>query len=76
MLFGINLGIIPQSGMEVFSIFFFASYIFWYYFGSKLGKLIHGYRPYQQGYYLIFRPVKKFMEDREQREKKAKENAE
>jgi hypothetical protein len=67
IIFGIDFGIVPQSGMDTFSLFFYASYIFWYYVGSKLGKVVHGYRSYQQGFYFIFRPVKRFIKDRKDR---------
>lgn len=63
--FGIDFHINHQPGMEVIACFLLISYLFWYYFGSKLGKVVHGYRTYQQGHYLIFRPVKKFIKDRE-----------
>ncbi|NVM35493.1 MAG: hypothetical protein HWN81_07845 [Candidatus Lokiarchaeota archaeon] len=65
IVFGIDFQINHQLGMEVIACFLLFSYLFWYYFGSKLGKVIHGYRTYQQGHYLIFRPVKKFIKDRE-----------
>ncbi len=65
IVFGIDLKITHQSGMEVIACFLLISYLCWYYFGSKLGKVFHGYRIYQQGNYLIFRPVKKFIKDRE-----------
>lgn len=69
LIFGINLNIIPQPGMELFAAFLFISYISWYYFGSKFGKFLHGYRSYQQGFYMIFRSVKKFIREREKRMK-------
>ncbi|MFX1529066.1 MAG: hypothetical protein ACFFB4_15945 [Promethearchaeota archaeon] len=69
LLFGIDLGIMPQSGLDLFAVFLFTSYIFWYYFGSKFGKFLHGYRPYQQGFYMVFRPVRKFIKEREKRMK-------
>ncbi|MFW9828520.1 MAG: hypothetical protein ACFFEY_13095 [Candidatus Thorarchaeota archaeon] len=64
IIFGIDLNITPQIGMEIIASFLFVSYLFWYYLGSKIGKVLHGYRIYQQGHYLIFRPVKKFIRDR------------
>jgi len=67
IVFGIDFKITQQPGMEIIASFLFISYLFWYYFGSKLGKVIHGYKPYQQGHYLIFRPVKKFIKDRKKR---------
>jgi len=67
LVFGIDLEIIHQMGMEIIAIFILISYLFWYYFGSKLGKVIHGYKTYQQGHYLIFRPVKKFIKDSERK---------
>ena len=67
IVFGIDLQITHQSGMEIIAIFILISYLFWYYFGSKVGKVIHGYKSYQQGHYLIFRPLKKFIKDRENR---------
>ncbi len=67
IVFSIDFKITQQPGMEIIASFLFISYLFWYYFGSKLGKVIHGYKPYQQGHYLIFRPVKKFIKDREKR---------
>lgn len=67
IVFGIDFKITQQPGMEIIASFLFISYLFWYYFGSKFGKVIHGYKPYQQGHYLIFRPVKKFIKDREKR---------
>jgi hypothetical protein len=67
IVFGIDFRITQQPGMEIIASFLFISYLFWYYFGSKLGKVIHGYKPYQQGHYLIFRPVKKFIKDRKKR---------
>ena len=70
LLFGINFGITLQPGMEIISIFLFMSYLSWYYIGSKIGKIVHGYRSYQGGYYLIFRPIKKYISDREKRLKK------
>ncbi len=72
IIFGIDQKINYQPGMEVIASFLFLSYLFWYYLGSKLGKVIHGYRTYQRGQYFIFRPVKKFIKDRE----KNKENSE
>ncbi|MFX1418672.1 MAG: hypothetical protein ACFE9N_07115 [Promethearchaeota archaeon] len=68
IVFGIDFQIIYQPGMELIASFILISYLFWYYFGSKLGKVIHGYKSYQQGHYLIFRPVKKFIKDREKSE--------
>jgi len=65
IVFGLDLQIIHQPGMKVIASFLMISYLFWYYLGSKVGKVIHGYRTYQQGHYLIFRPVKKFIKDRE-----------
>jgi hypothetical protein len=53
--------------MEIIDFFLLVSYLFWYYLGSKLGKVFHGYKTYQQGHYLIYRPVKKFIKDREKR---------
>lgn len=67
LIFGLDYGIIPQPGMDIISLFLFTSYLFWYYFGSKIGKVIHGYQPYQGGFYLLFRPVKKYIKDREKR---------
>jgi hypothetical protein len=67
IVFGIDLHIIHQVGMELITSFLLISYLFWYYFGSKFGKVIHGYKTYQQGHYLIFRPVKKFIKEREKR---------
>jgi hypothetical protein len=64
IIFGIDLKITPQLGMEIIASFLLISYLFWYYLGSKIGKVLHGYRTYQQGHYLIFRPVKKFIKDR------------
>jgi hypothetical protein len=69
LVFGLDLGIVPQLGMDVIAIFIFVSYLFWYYFGSKVGKVFNGYRTYQGGYYLLFRPVKKYITDREKRRK-------
>ena len=67
LLFGVDYGIISQPGMNIISVFLSTSYLFWYYFGSKIGKAFHGYRSFQGGYYLIFRPVKKYIKDREKR---------
>ena len=67
IVFGLDFKITQQPGMEIIASFLLISYLFWYYFGSKFGKVIHGYRIYQQGHYLIFRPVKKFIKDREKR---------
>ena len=67
IVFGLDLKVTHQPGMEIIAIFLLISYLFWYYFGSKLGKVFHGYRTYQQGHYLIYRPVKKFIKDREKR---------
>ncbi|MFX1464811.1 MAG: hypothetical protein ACFFBF_17470 [Promethearchaeota archaeon] len=67
LVFGLDLKITHQSGMIFIATFLLMSYLFWYYLGSKLGKLFHGYRTYQQGYYLLFRPVKKFLRDRKKR---------
>jgi len=67
--FGIDFQITHQPGMEVIASFLLISYSFWYYFGSKLGKVIHGSKIYQQGHYLIYRPVKKFIRDREKESK-------
>ncbi|UCD01097.1 MAG: hypothetical protein JSV23_09460 [Promethearchaeota archaeon] len=67
VVFGIDFKIPHQPGMEIIASFLFISYLFWYYSGSKLGKVIHGYKPYQQGHYLIYRPVKRFIKDREKR---------
>ncbi|KKM93011.1 hypothetical protein LCGC14_1212660 [marine sediment metagenome] len=64
IVFGLDFTITQQPGMEIIAGFLLISYFFWYYFGSKLGKVFHGYRPYQQGHYLIFRPMKKFIKDR------------
>ncbi len=66
LIFGVDFQINHQPGMEVIAGFLLISYLFWYYFGSKLGKVIHGYKTYQQGHYLIFRPVKKFIKEREE----------
>jgi len=63
LILGIDFKISQQFGMEIIAFFLLISYLFWYYFGSKLGKILHGYRTYQQGHYLIFRPVKKFIKD-------------
>ena len=67
LLFGLDYGIISQPGMDIISVFLFISYLFWYYFGSKVGKVFHGYQTYQGGYYLIIRPIKKYLKDREKR---------
>jgi len=67
IIFGIDFQITQQPGMDLIASFLLISYLFWYYFGSKLGKVAHGYRTYQQGHYLIFRPVKKFIKEREKR---------
>lgn len=64
IVFGLDFTITQQAGMEIIASFLLISYLFWYYFGSKLGKVFHGYRPYQRGHYLIFRPMKKFIKDR------------
>ena len=72
MVIGINFEITYQSGMDIIAIFLLISYIMWYYLGSKLGKLAHGYRPYQQGVYWLFRPTKKVIKEGE----KLKEQAE
>jgi len=74
LLFGIDYGIMPQSGMELISVFLFISYLPWYFMGSKIGKIFHGYRIYQGGYYMIFRSVKKYIKDREKRLKKFDKN--
>jgi hypothetical protein len=73
IIFGIDHKIIPQAGMELVATILLISYMFWYYFGSKLGKVINGYRTYQQGYYLIFRRVKRFIREREKRLKASSE---
>lgn len=67
LVFGLDFGITPQTGMDAIAIFLFISYFFWYYFGSKVGKVWNGYRTYQQGYYMLFRPIKKYINDREKR---------
>jgi len=64
IVLGLDFTITQQPGMEIIASFLLISYLFWYTFGSKLGKVFHGYRPYQQGLYLIFRPLKKFIKDR------------
>ncbi|MHA2283731.1 MAG: hypothetical protein ACXAC5_23050 [Promethearchaeota archaeon] len=64
IVFGLDYNITQQPGMELIAGFLLISYLFWYYFGSKLGKVFHGYKPYQQGRYLIFRPIKKFIKER------------
>ena len=69
IVFGVDLGIVPQPGINFIATFIFISYLFWYYFGSKIGKVFHGYRTYQGGFYLLFRPVKKYITDREKRKK-------
>lgn len=69
LVFGIDFQITHQPGMELIASVLLISYLFWYYFGSKLGKVVHGYKTYQQGHYLIFRPVKKFIRDREKQSK-------
>ena len=69
LIFGIDLKISHQPGMGIISAFLFASYLFWYYLGSKIGKIFHGYYPYQGGYYMIFRPVKKYIKDQKKRVK-------
>jgi hypothetical protein len=74
LVFGMDFKISFQPGMEIISAFLFASYLFWYYLGSKIGKVAHGYYPYQGGYYMIFRPVKKYIKDREKRLKKFDKN--
>jgi len=74
LFFGVDYGIISQPGMTIISVFLSTSYLFWYYFGSKIGKVFHGYRSYQGGYYLIFRPVKKYIKDREKRLRKLEED--
>ncbi|GAH22415.1 unnamed protein product [marine sediment metagenome] len=65
LVFGIDFQITHQPGMELIASVLLISYLFWYYFGSKLGKVVHGYKTYQQGHYLIFRPVKKFIRERD-----------
>ncbi|MFX1454666.1 MAG: hypothetical protein ACFFDB_04765 [Promethearchaeota archaeon] len=65
IVFGLDYKIVQQPGMEIIASFLLISYLFWYYFGSKLGKVFNGYRSYQQGHYLIFKPVKKFIKERE-----------
>lgn len=72
LVFGVDFQINHQPGMEVIAGFLLISYLFWYYFGSKLGKVFHGYRTYQQGQYLIYRPVKKFIKEREENLKQLK----
>jgi len=67
LVFGVDLKIMPQGGMEIIASFLLISYLFWYYLGSKLGKVVHGYKTYQQGHYLLFRPVKKFIKEREKK---------
>ncbi|NHJ25466.1 MAG: hypothetical protein EAX89_12865 [Candidatus Lokiarchaeota archaeon] len=74
ILFGLDYNIIPQPGMESISVFLSISYLFWYYFGSKIGKVLHGYKTYQGGLYLIIRPVKKYIKDREKRFKEFSKN--
>lgn len=74
LFFGVDYGIIFQPGMNIISVFLSISYLFWYYFGSKIGKAFHGYQSYQGGYYLIFRPVKKYIKDREKRLRKLDES--
>ena len=64
IVFGLDFTITQQPGMEIIASFLLISYLFWYYFGSKLGKVFHGYRPYQQGHFIIFKPMKKFIKDR------------
>jgi len=64
IVFGVDFTITQQPGMETIASFLLISYLFWYYFGSKLGKVFHGYRPYQQGHFIIFKPMKKFIKDR------------
>jgi hypothetical protein len=75
LIFGIDLSIIPQPGMDVIATVLLISYLFWYYLGSKIGKVIHGYRTYQEGHYMIFRPVKKYFKEREKRIQKLEETA-
>ncbi len=70
IVLGLDFGITHQPGMEIIAFFLLISYLFWYYFGSKLGKIFHGYRTYQQGHYMIIRPVKKYIKDREKRNRK------
>jgi hypothetical protein len=72
IVFGVDFKITHQSGMEIIVSFLLLSYLFWYYLGSKLGKVFNGYKTYQQGQYLIYRPVKKFIKDREKRTESTK----
>jgi len=74
IVLGLDFGITHQASMEIIAFFLFLSYLFWYFFGSKLGKVFHDYRTYQQGNYMIIRPVKRYIKNREKRNLKNRKN--
>ena len=73
VIFGFDFEITHQPGMKKIAIFLLISYPIWYYFGSKVGKLIHGSRTYQQGLFWLFRPTKKVIKERESKNEKQKD---
>lgn len=68
LVIGLAPNITPQPGMEIIGLFLMISYVGWYYFASKLGKILFGYREYQQGLMWVFKPVKKIQKEREKQE--------
>ena len=65
MVIGLHPNISPQAGMEIVELVLLISYFPWYVVGKLLGKILHGYRTYQQGLYWPFRPTKTVIKKRE-----------
>jgi hypothetical protein len=70
MLIGMHPNITPQAGMEIVELALIISYLPWYICGKFLGKILHGYKTYQQGTYWPFRPTKAVIKEKKKQSSK------
>ncbi|MHA1292814.1 MAG: hypothetical protein ACTSQJ_09130 [Promethearchaeota archaeon] len=73
LLFGIQFEsqIIPGTGLvwEIFAIFFFISYIWWFTIGQNLGRFMYGRLEYEKGAWYLLRTTKMIKRSKEKLEK-------
>lgn len=74
LMFGIQLksAIIPDNGLvwDLFALFFFVSYIWWFTIGQNLGRFMYGRLTYERGAWYLARSTNMIKKSKEKLERK------
>ncbi|MHA1437290.1 MAG: hypothetical protein ACTSPD_06905 [Promethearchaeota archaeon] len=66
--------ILPGTGIiwEIFAVFLFVSYIWWFTIGQNMGRIMYGRLQYEKGAWYLLRTTKMMKKSKDKLEKKSK----